>query len=80
MYPARWQITSFLHERKANRGCEQADFLDPRAPSLARMLKGAGYSTGHFGKWHMGGGRDVTDAPPFESYGFDEACQHLREP
>ena len=72
MFPARWQITSFLQERKGNRACEQADFLDPRAPSVARLLKTAGYATAHFGKWHMGGGRDVTDAPKFAAYGFDE--------
>jgi arylsulfatase A-like enzyme len=72
MFPARWRITSFLHERAANRECEQVDFLDPKAPSVARALKAAGYATGHFGKWHMGGGRDVTDAPKFAAYGFDE--------
>jgi len=80
MFPARWCITSYLHERKANRGCEQADYLDPRAPSLARILKNAGYATGHFGKWHMGGGRDVTDAPPFEAYGFDEHASTYESP
>lgn len=26
MFPARWQITSFLQEKKGNRACEQADF------------------------------------------------------
>ena len=72
MFPARWNITSFLQTRKGNRACEQADFLDPQAPSLARTLKAAGYATAHFGKWHMGGGRDVTNAPPFAAYGFDE--------
>src|SRR6185436_928225 len=72
MFPARWQITSFLQEKKGNRACGQADFLDPKAPSLARLLKDAGYATAHFGKWHMGGGRDVTDAPKFAAYGFDE--------
>jgi hypothetical protein len=25
--------------------------------------------TGHFGKWHMGGQRDVDDAPPITAYG-----------
>jgi arylsulfatase A-like enzyme len=75
MFPARWRITSFLQERKGNRACEQDDFLDPRAPSIARLLKEAGYATAHFGKWHMGGGRDVTDAPKLAAYGFDEhAC------
>jgi arylsulfatase A-like enzyme len=72
MHPARWHITSFLQTRAGNRGCEQADFLDPQAPSLARTLRAAGYATGHFGKWHLGGGRDVTNAPPFAAYGFDE--------
>jgi arylsulfatase A-like enzyme len=72
MCPARWNITSYLQTRAGNRGCEQADFLDPAAPSLARTLKAAGYATGHFGKWHMGGGRDVTNAPHFAAYGFDE--------
>jgi arylsulfatase A-like enzyme len=72
MFPARWRINSFLQTRKGNRECEQADFLDPKAPSIARTLKAAGYATGHFGKWHLGGGRDVTDAPKFAAYGFDE--------
>ena len=72
MFPARWNITSFLQTRAGNRRCEQADFLDPTAPSLARTLKQAGYATGHFGKWHLGGGRDVTNAPHFAAYGFDE--------
>src|SRR5262249_9106565 len=71
-YPARWRITNYLQTRAGNRASEQADFLDPKAPSLARTLKQAGYATGHFGKWHMGGGRDVTNAPPFSAYGFDE--------
>lgn len=71
-FPARWNITSYLQTRAGNRACEQADFLEPAAPSLARTLKSAGYATGHFGKWHMGGGRDVTNAPPFAAYGFDE--------
>jgi arylsulfatase A-like enzyme len=72
MYPARWHITSYLQTRAGNHKCEQADFLDPKAPSIARTLKAAGYATGHFGKWHVGGGRDVTNAPPFRDYGFDE--------
>ncbi|MBM3334491.1 sulfatase-like hydrolase/transferase, partial [Candidatus Sumerlaeota bacterium] len=73
MYPARWQINDFLHERKANHEHEQMDWLDPKAPSLARTLKTAGYATAHFGKWHMGGGRDVKDAPLPSAYGFDES-------
>ena len=73
MFPARWKINSYLHERAGNKAAQQADFLDPKAPSIARVLKAAGYATGHFGKWHMGGGRDVKDAPPPSAYGFDES-------
>jgi arylsulfatase A-like enzyme len=71
-YPARAKITSYLQTRAGNRHCEQADWLDPNAPFLARFLKAAGYVTAHFGKWHMGGGRDVQDAPTPKAYGFDE--------
>ena len=80
MAPASWNITSFLHEKAANRQCEQADFLSSSAPSIARTLKTSGYATDHFGKWHMGGGRDVTEAPGFKAYGFDEHSSTMGKP
>jgi arylsulfatase A-like enzyme len=79
-FPARWRITSFLQTRAGNRECGQADFLDPAAPSLPRILKAAGYATAHFGKWHLGGGRDVVDAPPFAKYGYDEHAGTYESP
>lgn len=72
-YPTRWQITSFLNNRKENERRGMAQWLDPKAPMLARSLHDAGYATGHFGKWHMGGQRDVGDAPLISQYGFDES-------
>ncbi|MES2438810.1 MAG: sulfatase-like hydrolase/transferase [Verrucomicrobiota bacterium] len=76
-YPQRWRITSFLENRRANTRRGMAQWLDPKAPVLARDLKAAGYATGHFGKWHMGGQRDVGDAPLITEYGFDESLTNF---
>ncbi len=72
-YPARWKIHSYLASRQANRERQMADWLDLKAPTTARILKNADYATAHFGKWHIGGGRDVGDAPRPREYGFDES-------
>lgn len=76
-YPQRWNITSYLAYREQNAERGMADWLDPAAPMLARSLQQAGYATGHFGKWHMGGQRDVTDAPPITEYGFDKSLTNF---
>lgn len=70
-FPARWHITSYLQTKAGNQACEMHDFLNPKAPSLPRMLKEAGYATAHIGKWHLGGGRDVVNAPRFTEYGYN---------
>lgn len=72
-YPARWRITSYLASRSENDRRGLAQWLDPSAPTLARLLHQAGYATGHFGKWHMGGQRDVGEAPLISEYGFDKS-------
>ena len=76
-YPQRWRITSFLENRASNERRGMAQWLDPKAPTLARCLQQAGYATGHFGKWHLGGQRDVDDAPPISSYGFDQSLTNF---
>lgn len=72
-YQGRWKIHSFLNTRAGNANRGMADYLDSAAPTTAKKLKAAGYATAHFGKWHMGGGRDVDDAPLPQAYGFDES-------
>ena len=76
-YPQRWKITSYLSNRDHNNKRGMAQWLDPKAPMLARSLQQAGYATGHFGKWHMGGQRNVADAPPISAYGFDESLTNF---
>ena len=76
-YPQRWRITSYLANRRQNELRGLAQWLDPKAPMLARSLKQAGYATGHFGKWHMGGQRDVAEAPPITDYGFDASLTNF---
>lgn len=76
-YPQRWRIGSYLNNRAENNERGMAQWLDPQAPMIARILQGAGYATGHFGKWHMGGQRDVDDAPPITAYGFDASLTNF---
>ena len=76
-YPQRHRITSFLNDRRGNEHRGMAQWLDPSAPMLARFLHKAGYATGHFGKWHMGGQRDVGEAPFITEYGFEESLTNF---
>lgn len=72
-YPQRWRLHSYLAHRAANERRGLAQWLDPKAPTLARFLQQAAYATGHFGKWHLGGQRDVGEAPLITEYGFEES-------
>jgi arylsulfatase A-like enzyme len=72
-FPSKWGITSYISDRKSNSERGMKDYLDVNAHSVARQLKGVGYYTAHIGKWHMGGGRDISDAPLITAYGFDES-------
>lgn len=75
-YPARLGITNYLPGRHPVPyakliGVEQKLFLDHSEATFAETLKSAGYRTGHFGKWHLGG----KDYSPL-TQGFDVAFGH----
>lgn len=73
MEPCRYAIYSFLDNKAQNAARNMADWLQPDTITAPRLFQQAGYKTGQFGKWHMGNGRDVNNAPPPASYGFDES-------
>ncbi|MFY0627938.1 MAG: sulfatase-like hydrolase/transferase [Reichenbachiella sp.] len=43
--------------------------LDPKEPSVTSVLKAAGYTTAHFGKWHITKGTDYAQTP--NDFGID---------
>ncbi len=66
--PARFHIHGHFSDHPANASRSMPDWLDPDVTTLPDLLKKAGYATAHFGKWHLGNGKD---APAPEAYGID---------
>ena len=67
LYPHAHGITDVTHAVDAT----QAD-LTPGTPFWPRLLQGAGYRTGYFGKWH------VERSDRLEDFGFDTYETELR--
>ncbi len=63
-YPSRNRIFGHIAS-KMNEERKMPDALDPDLFMLTDMMKQAGYTTGHFGKWHLG------NISPAE-YGIDQ--------
>ncbi|KJD35976.1 hypothetical protein PW52_04940 [Tamlana sedimentorum] len=70
-FPARHNVHGHFASVESHIKRGMPDWLDPKAPSLPRMLKNAGYTTAHFGKWHLSN-THVADAPSPLEYGYDE--------
>jgi N-acetylgalactosamine-6-sulfatase len=68
-YPARHRVHGHFATPELNERRTMPNFLDPAAPTVASLLRGAGYRTLHVGKWHLGSG---PGAPMPDAYGFDE--------
>ena len=54
------------------------EFMNPKAVTVAQVLKKAGYATGHFGKWHLGLTRAGEDYMP-HNRGYDMALVEARD-
>lgn len=82
-YPARFGIHGHFATHEQNAARAMPNWLDPQVPTITRHLQAAGYATGHFGKWHLGGG---AGAPEPGAYGIDRRVTivsngpQLREP
>ena len=70
-YPARQSVHGHFASVESHIKRNMPDWLNPQAPLLPKMLKEAGYSTAHFGKWHLSN-THVEDAPSPLEYGYDE--------
>jgi arylsulfatase A-like enzyme len=83
--PTRASVMTGRHPERFGICTANCGHLKTEEISLAELVKERGYTTGHFGKWHLGtltrdiveanrGGREKFDgdyAPPWE-HGFDE--------
>ena len=70
-FPERYNIDQHFATMEHHVRSDMPDWLDPAAPMLPRILRDAGYATGHFGKWHLTNVW-IEDAPLPDQYGFDE--------
>lgn len=70
-FPARYNIDGHFAWVPSNQRRNMPDWLDPQAPLLSRFLKKAGYSTAHYGKWHLANDM-IPDAPFLTEYGYDD--------
>jgi arylsulfatase A-like enzyme len=70
-FPARHRVHGHFAAAKTNKARGMPNWLDPKVHTVTRLLKDAGYVTGHFGKWHLGSGEG---APEPGQYGIDEYC------
>lgn len=68
--PTRGSVMTGRHPNRF--GCFRWGYsLRPQEITIAEALKTAGYTTGHFGKWHLGSVRSDSPVCPGNS-GFDE--------
>ncbi len=72
--PARSALLTGRLPAKAGKLTNNGPGLDPAVPNVNKLLKTAGYATGHFGKWHLAHGfKDLPVTNSLSEYGIDES-------
>lgn len=76
--PTRAALLSGMHELKVgvSHTIGGRNRMDPRTVILPQVLKGAGYHTAMFGKWHLGFEEEVYRP---QNRGFDLAVNHVKD-
>jgi len=64
LFPSRLGIYGHFAKEELNERRGMPQSMDPEVPTVADLFKKAGYTTAHFGKWHLG-------TAPAQEYGFD---------
>jgi N-acetylgalactosamine-6-sulfatase len=70
-FPARHSVHGHFATVESHMKRGMPDWLDPTEVMLPRLLKEAGYTTAHYGKWHLSN-TPVADAPSPLEYGYDD--------
>ena len=68
-FPARLGIHGHFASHEMNESRGMPNWMDPSVTTYMSLLQASGYRTGHYGKWHLGGGEGAPE--PF-AYGIDE--------